>query len=240
LSVTRTNYLVLAAVLFLLGALGMLAYRTNLAPPPVEGQTDRRAQLVEVVQELERDRDRLEERLKELRGTVEDMEKQSAARRGLYRNYTKELEELSMIAGLVSVEGPGLRIVLQDNPQPPDDGVDPNDYIIHDYDVRTLVNALWAGGAEAVAVNGQRVVHTTAIRCVGTTILVNNTRLGSPFVIEAVGDVPRLQQGLETDPEAELLLEQYSHAFGLRVKIDQHGELALPAYAGTLTPRELR
>lgn len=239
MAVTRTNYLVLTAVLFLLGILGMLAYRANLSTSKVAAFEDRREQLVQVVGELESDRAGLQETLSGLRQEVAGIEKQAAARQGLYRGYTVELERLSMLAGLVSVQGPGLEVELSDNQRPPEDAVDPNNYIIHDYDVRILVNALWAGGAEAIAVNGQRVVESSAIRCVGATILVNNARVGSPFRIEAVGDHRGLRASLESDEDARLLLTEYAKSFGLGATVKENRGLTLPAYNGSVTPQDL-
>jgi uncharacterized protein YlxW (UPF0749 family) len=240
LAVTRTNYLVLTAILFLLGVLGMLAYRTNSAVGQIEAIPDRQAQLVAVVQELEDDNLRLQQRLGEVRKQAAELEKQVAARQGLYRTFNEELERLRMQAGLVPVVGDGLQVSLRDNPQPPDGVLDPNDFIVHDYDVRILVNALWAGGAEAVAVNDQRVVGTSAIRCVGTTILVNSTRIGSPFSIEAVGDAARLRKSLDEDDDARHLIQEQSKTFGLGVEVKEQQDLELPAYVGSMAPRHLR
>lgn len=240
MAVTRTNYLVLTGVLFLLGVLGMLAYRSNTAVGQIDPVPDRQSQLVAVVRELEDDNLRLQERLSEVREEAAELEKQAAARQGLHRTFNEELERLRMVTGLAPVSGPGLQVSLRDNPQPPDDLVNPNDFIVHDYDVRILVNALWAGGAEAVAVNGQRVVSNSAIRCVGTTILVNSTRLGSPFVIEAIGDATRLRASLEQDEDARLLLQEHAKTFGLGLELKNLEDLELPAYGGSLAPRLLR
>jgi uncharacterized protein YlxW (UPF0749 family) len=239
LAVTRTNYLILSGVLFLLGVLGTVAYRSNAPLTQLDAATDRQSQLVAVVRELEDDNLRLQERLGEVRGEAAELERQVAARQGLYHSFDDELERLRMVAGLVAVTGPGLHVSLKDNPQPPEDVLDPNNFIVHDYDVRIIVNALWAGGAEAVAVNEQRVVATSAIRCVGTTILVNSTRLGSPFKIEAIGDATRMRASLERDEDTRRLLQEHAKTFGLGVELKDRDDLELPAYTGSMAPRVL-
>jgi uncharacterized protein YlxW (UPF0749 family) len=158
----------------------------------------------------------------------------------LASSYSSQFDHLSMLAGLVPVTGNGVVVTLADNPSPPEDGADPNNYIIHDYDIRAVVNALNAGGAEAIAVSQQRLVQSSAIRCVGTTVLVNNTRVGSPFVIMALGDGKALAAALQKDADALLLITQYARTFGLKVSIKQAGDVRLPAYGGSVTPRELK
>jgi len=237
----RHHYLILTGFAFLLGLGAMVAFRANVAAEEAAGdQGERHDQLVQIVERLEDKKQYLEESLATLRSEVSRREQQAASGRGLSRTYGQELEQMRMAAGLVALQGPGIEITLADNPQPPELGQDPNNYIIHDYDVRILVNALWLAGAEAVSVNGQRIAQGTAVRCVGTTILVNNTRIGSPFTILAIGDPVRLKNVLSLDEDARLLLEQYSKLFGLQATVDVHDEILVPAYAGSLTPRVLQ
>jgi uncharacterized protein YlxW (UPF0749 family)/beta-lactamase regulating signal transducer with metallopeptidase domain len=98
-------------------------------------------------------------------------------------------KDARVLAGLTPIEGPGLVIVLRDSPKRPK-VVKPAsaiDYVVHDRDIRNTVNELWAAGAKAISVNGQRLVTGSFIRCVGPVILVNSIRIVPPFVISAVG-----------------------------------------------------
>lgn len=235
----RRHYILLTVVVFILGVLAALAYRANVGASPAPAPGDRQSQLVGIVRMLEEKRERLAEDLDGLREEVSELEKQSAARRGLYEVYSEELAALRMLAGLEPMMGRGVEVTLADNPRPPDDGVDPNSYIIHDYDVRAVVNALWAGGAEAVAVNDERLVQSSAVRCVGATVLVNSTRTGSPFVVTAIGDPGGLVDALSADEDARLLLDEYARVFGLKVTVREAEELRVPRYRGSLAPREL-
>jgi uncharacterized protein YlxW (UPF0749 family) len=236
--ITRKHYIVFTLFMVAVGLLAATAYRTNVAPSSATVIGDRHEELVQLVQNLERRKSTMERDLGHLRAQVSQLGEEAAQRQGLYQGYTAELDRMSMLAGLVSVVGPGLLIDVADNPDPPD--ADPNNFIVHDYDLRALVNALWAAGAEAVSINDQRLVAMSAIRCVGTTILVNNTRLGSPFIIRAIGDREKLRAGLDRDRNARLLITAYAREFGLDLSVQAKDRLTVPAYAGSIAPRELQ
>lgn len=236
----RRHYTIFTLFMVVVGILASLAYRTNVSPSFATATGDRREELVQLVQNLESRKQSLEHDLTLLRTQVSALGQQAAARQGLYEGHTAELERMSLMAGLVALKGPGLRVEVADNPDPPDDAPDPNNYIVHDYDLRVLVNALWAGGAEAISVNDQRLVAASAIRCVGTTVLVNNTRLGSPFIIRAIGDHEAMEAALERDRDAHVLLTEYVKLFGLKLSVQQKDRLNVAHYAGSMTPRELK
>jgi len=100
----------------------------------------------------------------------------------------ERLQEAKMNAGLIEVTGPGLRITLDDSKRLAVGQEDQMLFIIHEGDIRGIFNALWNGGAEAIAVNGQRVTINTEIYCLGSYIQINGTRQMPPYVIEAIGD----------------------------------------------------
>lgn len=100
-----------------------------------------------------------------------------------------QLKKVELWAGLTQVIGNGVVVTLNDSTLTlPEGASNPNQYLVHDYDVLQVVNVLFNGGAEAVSVNGERIVANTSIFCVGTAILVNDRRLGPPYVIKAIGD----------------------------------------------------
>jgi uncharacterized protein YlxW (UPF0749 family) len=237
--ITRRHYTVFTLFMVMVGLLAATAYRANVSSSPAAPVGDRHEELVQLVQSLEGRKASLKSDLAKLRGQVSDLGEAAAQRQGLREGYTAELDRMSMLAGLVPVKGSGLVVTLADNPDPPANATDPNNYIVHDYDLRALVNALWAGGAEAASVNDQRLVASSAIRCVGTTILVNNTRLGSPFVVKAIGDRAKLRRALDSDRNAHLLIAQYARLFGLKLDVEGRDKVELPAYGGSLAPREL-
>jgi len=196
-------------------------------------ETPRKKDLINTVRELESDRDRLKREIEENRERILKHEKIAAEREGILSSYTKELEETRKAAGLSQAKGSGLVVTLGDNPQYPKDG-DPNNYVIHDYDLRTVVNSLWAGGAEAISVNGQRLISTSSIRCAGGTILVNSTRLVSPFTIKAVGDPGKMTKAINEDARTKQLLNDIAKFYGLVATVEQKNEVVVPGYAGGL------
>ncbi|HEY8910270.1 MAG TPA: DUF881 domain-containing protein [Desulfosporosinus sp.] len=106
----------------------------------------------------------------------------------------QQLQEAQMNAGLIEVTGPGLQITLDDS-KSVDKGVDANN-LIHEQYIRAIFNALWNGGAEAIAVNGQRVTTNTEVFCAGSYIQINGTRQMPPYVIEAIGETSNLSSAL--------------------------------------------
>lgn len=237
---TRRHYTIFTLFMVILGLLAGTAYRTNVNPPLATGVGDRREELIALVKSLEARKSDLVGDLSSLRREASEVGKRASARRGLYEGYTAQVDRMSLLAGLVPMRGPGVVVELGDNRDPPQDAADPNNFIVHDYDLRAVVNALWAGGAEAIAINDQRLVASSAIRCVGTTVLVNNTRLGSPFVIQAIGDREALEASLAVDPAASRLLTQYVRLFGLDLSVETEDQVTLPEYGGTLSPQELQ
>lgn len=199
----------------------------------------RKQDLIQAVRGLEKDRERLKRRVAGLRVKVEDYGKRAAAETGAAASFNAQLDRGQSQAGLMAARGPGLVITIGDNPQFPK-GEDPNSYVIHDYDLRVIVNALWAAGAEAISVNEQRLVSTSAVRCAGNTVLVNTVRLASPYVIKAVGQPERLRKGLAGDAEADRFLTSVASTFGLQVDIAEKGRVRVPAYRGSVLIRNAK
>jgi uncharacterized protein YlxW (UPF0749 family) len=216
-----------------LGLLVALAFNTTQRSEP--DQTERSTDLAVVVSGLESQREDLEERLAELREQLDEYEREAAESAGVREAYLLELDRARQAAGLSAVEGPGVEIMLGDGSDLAS-GADPNDYLIHDSDLVAVVNALLNGGAEAVDINGQRVISTTPIRCAGTTILVNSARLGTPYTIRAIGDPEALEESVMEDAIASLLFTQYRTQFGLQASIDRSLELEVEPYRGTVRP----
>lgn len=99
------------------------------------------------------------------------------------------------------VSGPGVQITLSDAPPgriPA--GATPNDLVIHQQDIEDTMNALWAGGAEAMTVQGVRITNRTVIRCIGNVILVDGTSYSPPYVIQAIGDPDTLRATVTANP----------------------------------------
>jgi uncharacterized protein YlxW (UPF0749 family) len=145
---------------------------------------------------------------------------------------------LAAAAGLTPVTGPGLVVTLDDAPKgvvvPAQAG--PDDLVVHQQDVQAVVNALWAGGAEAMMLQDQRVISTSAVRCVGNTLILQGRVYSPPYSIAAIGDITRLRAALAASPEISYYKE-YVAALQLGWAVEERTALKLPAYSGSLTLR---
>jgi uncharacterized protein YlxW (UPF0749 family) len=178
-------------------------------------------------------------RLKEMSSKLEETEKklkeyQDAA---LKDNNTtqvvkKDIEQLKMAAGMVAARGAGIIITVDDNTSASKTlgqlGQYVENYIVHDKDIQVLVNELRAIGAEAISVNGQRLVSKSEIRCVGPTISINNTKVAVPFEIKAIGNPDSLENSL-TMPGG--VIESWFEPY-LKVKIKKQNDITVPKYDG--------
>ncbi len=150
------------------------------------------------------------------------------------KTLNQSLQDLKVFAGLAEVEGPGVTVTLRDNTTANSAlGAVPDD-IIHDQDVVMVVNELWAAGAEAISVNGRRVVSRTSFTCVGNTILVDNVRIASPVKLRAIGDPDLLVGALNTPGRVIDTIRQSSENMVQIEKVEKH---RLPAYTGPTTTK---
>jgi len=142
---------------------------------------------------------------------------------------------LEPAAGLVPVVGPGLRVSMSDAPRDADGnypaGVDPDDLVVHQQDVQAVVNALWAGGAEAMMIMDQRVLTTSAVRCIGNTLLLQGRTYSPPFVVTGIGDAAAMSSALDAEPGVRLLV-QYVDKYKLGYEVTALDSVQLPAYSG--------
>jgi uncharacterized protein YlxW (UPF0749 family) len=139
--------------------------------------------------------------------------------------------------GLVAAEGPGLVVTLDDSSDRQSPSGNLNDLVIHSQDVQAVANGLWAAGAEALAVNGQRVVPTSAILCVGNTLLINGTVHSPPFRFTAIG--AGLRNAFLNDALVARFAED-ANRFHLGFKVEDKDRVGVPAYTGTSKVRFAR
>lgn len=146
----------------------------------------------------------------------------------------RRISTLQSLSGLDAASGPGVRVTLADAPRdaaPAD--VDPNVLVVHEQDLRAFVNALWSGGAEAVSLQGQRLISTSSFTCVGSTVVIEGVPYAPPYVIEAVGDASGMNFSLATSPEV-LNYGRYVERYELGLSLEQAEELTVPGYDGTV------
>ena len=137
----------------------------------------------------------------------------------------------SIAAGVAPVTGPGLRVVLADAQAA---AADPEnlDLRVQDVDLQVLVNALWAAGAEAISINGQRIAGTTAIRSAGSAVLVDLVPLVGPYTVDAIGNAADLQTRLALSSAGQHIATLKA-TYGIGVSISSQRTLSMPGSGGT-------
>lgn len=178
-----------------------------------------------------------ESRLGRLRDQIEELESSAAGSDERVRAVRADAAALGAPVGLTALVGPGLAVTLTDAPRGPDGrypaGVEPDALVVHQQDLQSVLNALWAGGAEAVAIADQRIVNTSAVRCVGNTLLLHGRTYSPPYRVSAIGDPERLRAALDAEPGVAVF-RQYVQTYGLGYRVERLGTLRVPAYAGSL------
>lgn len=176
-----------------------------------------------------------------LRAQVEDLSKANQTP-GVTSSVILSASALAPSVGLEAVSGKALRVTLDDAPLSENpDGVDANMLVVHQQDIQMVVNTLWSGGAEAMTIQGQRVISTTAVKCVGNTVVLHGVAYAPPYVIEAIGDLNAMQKALDTS-EAVRIYKEYVSAYQLGWSVERAGQVTMPAYTGAVavshaTPR---
>jgi len=131
-----------------------------------------------------------------------------------------------ILAGVTELTGNGVEVTLKDSSISLEPGDNPNLYVVHDEDILKVVNELKAAGAEAISVNGQRLIATTEINCSGPTIRVNKKPLTPPFVITAIGNPETMESSLKMKGGVAEILQFY----GVQVLIKKLSQITIPAY----------
>jgi uncharacterized protein YlxW (UPF0749 family) len=195
-----------------------------------------RREVADLVEQVERDVEELERRADRLRDTVSARSDLAAAGDVRVREEQERADALAGAAGLTAVRGPGVRVSLDDAPRPEGGepaSDNPDDLVVHQQDLQAVVNALWSGGAEAMTLMGQRIVSTSAVRCVGNTVVLHGQVFGPPFVVEAIGPPDVLRDALEDSPGVGFF-RTFVDRFGLGYEVQTRDELELPAYDRTV------
>lgn len=146
-------------------------------------------------------------------------------------------EREGIVSGSEPVKGPGLTVTLDDAPSTSvgvgSGGVEPqpDDLVVHQQDLQHVINALWAGGAEAMTLQGERVTSTSAFRCSGNILLLHGKVFSPPYEVTAVGDPGRMEAALDSSEGVQAYLE-YVDWVHLGWDVQRSNHLDLPAYGG--------
>nr|WSX50875.1 DUF881 domain-containing protein [Streptomyces sp. NBC_00974] len=178
--------------------------------------------------------------LEKATGTVRDRVDALAERdNGSTKAEDAKLAALRAASGTDELSGKAVSVTLNDAPPnatariPNVPEPQPNDLVIHQQDLQAVVNALWQGGAQGIQVMDQRLISTSAVRCVGNTLILQGRVYSPPYKVTAVGDPAALKRALAASPSLQNY-QLYVNAYGLGWKVDEHKAQTLPGYSGTV------
>ncbi|MDO5678301.1 MAG: DUF881 domain-containing protein [Propionibacteriaceae bacterium] len=215
---------------------GLMMTIAAIAARGTDLRSDRTADMRDLIISQSHRNEELRREVASLQGEVESL----TAQQGGDTEFQSAMIFAESTAGMAAVSGPGLRVTLTD--APPDvkpAGVDDDSLVVHQQDIQAVVNALWAGGAEAMSIQGQRVISTTGIKCVGNTVVLHGIPYAPPYEIEAIGDRAALEAALEAS-SAVTIYRQYVDAYGLGYEVEVEGTLELPSFSGSTGVRYAR
>jgi uncharacterized protein YlxW (UPF0749 family) len=218
--------LTLASVIGVLGFLVVTSVLTGQAER--RRAAPRKAELVELIERRRQQVDGLDVAVEALRTDVARAQATVSQASSRGRREAERTRVLAQQAGTVALVGPGLVVSLAPSKRTPSSPEEAGAYQIHDTDLQLVVNALWAAGAEAVAVNDSRLVATTPIRAAGGTIIVNFRPLSPPFVVEAIGADPTRF----AESEIAQRFRRWTTLFGLGFDVRERAVVEVPGYTG--------
>jgi uncharacterized protein YlxW (UPF0749 family) len=230
----RRSRTLLALACLAIGFLAATAVRIRPVDPSARLPESER--LAALIQREQKTTESLRQSVAELRRKVTELQVQTQGRQQGSAERTAGLQQASLQAGLRAMRGPGIKVTLDDSDKEDSPSGNVNDLVIHSQDVQAVVNAVWRAGAEAVAINGQRLVSTSAVLCVGNTLLLNGTVHSPPYVISAVGTS---RERFEADHLVKRLRDD-AKSFGLRFSVSRENAIDLPAFTGATSPHFAR
>lgn len=180
---------------------------------------------------LKRENVNLQRDLAEYKSRYEKLAREQAAGISSTKGIQQALDEAQMLAGTVAMRGAGIVVTLNDSPKR-----DPSEtrkdvveqYMVHDSDIRDIVNELFSAGAEAISINNQRLVANSSIRCAGAVVLVNSVQIAPPYIIKAIGKSEVLEKALELPmgvADGLFLLDM--------IQIKRETDISVPAFTGS-------
>lgn len=207
-------------------ALGvLLAMQFKLTTEINKTEPVQRTQLVaNQVNGLKNDRELLQGEVNSLRSSLDEI---SAGPDDA--ELKEQLDRARILAGVTELRGPGVEVTLNDSNIALKPGENPNLYVLHDEDVLRVLNEIRAAGAEALSLNGERILASTEVRCIGPTIVLNkDKRLAPPFVITAIGDPDTLESSIKMKGGVAETLQFW----GIQVGVKKMNQVTVPAYSG--------
>ena len=221
-------------------ALGFLiAAQLAAEGPRVRYTTQERSPLVETALGLQVQQDALKARIVALRASIQQIEQQGAGSAAELKDLNAALQEARIAAGLIPLTGTGIVVKLEDSSQPVPANGNAVDYLAGAVDLRTVVSLLWQSGAEAIAINGERLTTSSAIIDIGGSVLVNAAYLAGPYQVAAIGPKDLFVR-LSAIPTWQDFVRVRRGSFGIGISWAEPDSVDVPAFAGSVALRESR
>jgi len=217
---------VLAAVVFGIAGFGFAASAHTAAGTNLRSDS---AALKDVVAQRAAVVDQRQKQVTDLQSRVAGLSKQQEGTAAARAQGT--IDTLSAPVGLLPLSGPAVTVSLTDAPQEGNEEANPDDLVVHQQDLQAVINAMWRGGALGIQVMDQRLINTSAVRCVGNTLILQGRVYSPPFVVTGVGDQAAIERELERDD----YLRGYRAAvefFGLGYEQVRQPSVTIPAFDG--------
>jgi len=227
-----------AAVVPLVAAAAGLLFATSAQTSQgTDLRTSGRSDLVDVVRAQDRAVRVRAVTVRQLQAEVDALTSRAAPGNNTVTQLGDQARKLAPTVGTQPVTGPALSVSLNDAKRTAaslPEGSTADDIVVHQQDVQSVVNALWAGGAEAMMLMDQRVISTSAVRCVGNTLILQGRVYSPPYVIQAIGDPQTMRAALDRS-EQVTIYRQYVAAYGLGYDVTSKTQVTFPAYEGSLS-----
>lgn len=203
----------------------------------IVGSSYAQSELKEEVLKWKEDYERIYKELANKEKELESARQESTKENGRLSQLQQELDEKNKFLGLTEVTGSGIILTLKDNETlySKEAGVDLNEALVHDGDLREIINEMKNAGAEAISVNGQRIVSTTAINCGGAIITINGVKVNSPFEIKAIGNIYSLRGIRRPGGYLSIMEDQ-----GIVATFDESNNVTIEKYTGVNSPKYMK
>ena len=220
------HFVALTLICMLLGVIIGVQYNT-VKKQNSQTENQRLTELTATLKKVQDENKALEAHLEEKEKIIKDYE--TGQNYGAtISNLQSELEQLRLFSGLTEVQGVGIVVTMNDSSTKK--GGDSNAYLVHAEDILSVINELNVGGAEAISINGQRIVGKTSVSCAGSIVMVNGERVAAPFEILAVGDGDILQSALKFPGGVVDNLAPW----GIEITIRKEANVVVPPYTQTV------
>lgn len=221
---------------------GLLATTSAQTARGTDLRSDGRTETADLIREQQYRAQRQEADVARLREQVQQLTTQAAPVGSRLKSLDDRSAAIGLVAGTRPVSGRAVQVVLDDAHPPGDtlpNGFSPDDLVVHQQDLQAVVNALWSAGAEAMMLMDQRVISTSAVRCVGNVLILQNRVYSPPYRVTAIGDPAAMQRALQDSPALQIY-RQYVDAVGLGYSVKDVGRQTFPGYEGSLLMQRAR